>query len=158
MVDGGLPLRVDEREGQHLYNFPRTNRYLFPLSISDLFLCLRRLATMPSVSFVTVLVYNISIFFGGHFLVQLSSNGLAKAVTFAPTDASYPGFTCSYQSLTGWEACNGPNSRDCWLRRRHNGSEHQGQSVLDIHTDYEGIMPPGVTREVRTNCKSIVLY
>ena len=27
-----------------------------------------------------------------------------------------PGFICEYPTLTGWENCNSPDSRDCWLR------------------------------------------
>lgn len=27
-----------------------------------------------------------------------------------------PGFTCQYPSMKGWETCNGPDSRDCWLK------------------------------------------
>ena len=31
-------------------------------------------------------------------------------------ETSVPGFTCEYPTLTGWENCNAPDSRDCWLR------------------------------------------
>lgn len=31
-------------------------------------------------------------------------------------ETATPGFTCHYPTLVGWENCNTPNSRDCWLR------------------------------------------
>lgn len=31
-------------------------------------------------------------------------------------ETSTPGFTCKYPALAGWENCNTPDSRDCWLR------------------------------------------
>ena len=31
-------------------------------------------------------------------------------------ETATPGFTCKYPALVGWENCNTPDSRDCWLR------------------------------------------
>lgn len=55
--------------------------------------------------------------------------------------------TCHYPSLKGWEMCNGPDSRNCWLRETH--SKQPVFSEYDITTDYEAKWPQGVTREVR---------
>lgn len=57
-----------------------------------------------------------------------------------------PEFTCHYPTLYGWELCNGPDSRDCWLRDVT--AKQPIFSQFDINTDYEALWPPGVTREV----------
>lgn len=31
-------------------------------------------------------------------------------------ETATPGFTCNYPGLPGWENCNAPDSRDCWLQ------------------------------------------
>lgn len=55
-------------------------------------------------------------------------------------------FVCQYPKLTGWELCNGPNSRGCWLRDTN--KKQPIFSQFDIQTDYEDVWPPGITREV----------
>ncbi|KAL2012820.1 hypothetical protein VTN00DRAFT_345 [Thermoascus crustaceus] len=54
-------------------------------------------------------------------------------------------FVCQYPKLTGWELCNGPNSRDCWLRDTNKRQPIFSQ--FDIQTDYEDVWPPGITRK-----------
>lgn len=57
-------------------------------------------------------------------------------------------FVCKYPSLVGWELCNGPDSRDCWLRNTR--IKQPIFSQFDVQTDYEDVWPPGITREVFT--------
>lgn len=79
----------------------------------------------------------------------------SSGVSFSPeigsdivSDVSYKEskITCHYPSLRGWELCNGPDSRNCWLRDKH--SRQPIFSEFDITTDYEDLWPQGVTREV----------
>ena len=37
-------------------------------------------------------------------------------VHIRPETTTTSDFTCEYPTLTGWENCNTPDSRDCWLR------------------------------------------
>lgn len=64
-------------------------------------------------------------------------------------ETATPGFTCSYPSLAGWENCNAPNSRDCWLR--DTVSKQPLFSQYDIKTDYEKFWPKGIKREFWLN-------
>lgn len=62
-----------------------------------------------------------------------------SGVRFQPDGAS-PGFFCEYPAFTNWEACNGPDSRDCWLRKTSQasgGDDAYAHDVdqLDIFTD-----------------------
>ncbi|OMP86506.1 Laccase-2 [Diplodia seriata] len=66
-------------------------------------------------------------------------------VVIRPENAS-PGFTCSYPSMDGWESCNSPDDRSCWLKDSKARQPYFSQ--YDIHTDYETIWPKGVTREI----------
>jgi hypothetical protein len=67
------------------------------------------------------------------------------------------GFQCHYPSLLGWELCNGPNSRGCWLRDTYSAQPIFSQ--FDIYTDYENYWPPGITREVYTRfCRLCAAY
>lgn len=66
----------------------------------------------------------------------------ASGVKFHPDGAS-PGFFCEYPSLSQYQPCNGPDSRDCWLQKtpakikqRCNCSDDE-PDVIDIHTDCE---------------------
>ncbi|GAB7354000.1 hypothetical protein MBLNU459_g4593t2 [Dothideomycetes sp. NU459] len=67
----------------------------------------------------------------------------ATGVVFAPQNAT-AGFTCQYPSLTGWNACNSPDDRQCWL---DNPSQESGLNQYNITTDYEQFTPPGIQRE-----------
>lgn len=64
----------------------------------------------------------------------------ASGVKFHPDGAS-PGFFCEYPSLSQYQPCNGPDSRDCWLQKapanikeRCNCTDDE-PNVIDIHTD-----------------------
>ncbi|KAI0134366.1 multicopper like protein [Xylariales sp. AK1849] len=52
---------------------------------------------------------------------------------------------CQYAD--GWQSCNTPETRDCWIRKDSKRSQQQWVSQFDILTDYEETYPPGVTRE-----------
>jgi hypothetical protein len=69
---------------------------------------------------------------------------LADQLPFKPKPD--PNFVCHYPSLIGWELCNGPNSRNCWLRDTK--TKQPIFSQFDVETDYEVLWPPGITREV----------
>ncbi|KAI9838099.1 MAG: hypothetical protein M1819_006255 [Sarea resinae] len=73
---------------------------------------------------------------------------LSDGIIVHPEHAS-KGFRCEYPSYTGWENCNGPNSRDCWIRDRK--VKQPLWSQFDIHTDYEDRTPQGVHREFWLN-------
>lgn len=78
-----------------------------------------------------------------------TSSETVSGVRFHP-DGSSPGFFCEYPSMPEWEACNGPDSRDCWLRRTSKAKDGDPNQI-DIHTDYENPdeVPKGIVREVR---------
>ncbi|KAJ9221105.1 CAZyme family AA1 [Paecilomyces variotii] len=76
---------------------------------------------------------------GVSFSPQLGNGGVGNV----PQRESQ--ITCHYPSLKGWEMCNGPDSRNCWLRETH--SKQPVFSEYDITTDYEAKWPQGVTRE-----------
>lgn len=64
-----------------------------------------------------------------------------SGVRFQPDGAS-PDFFCEYPTFTDWEACNGPESRDCWLRKTSQTSDAAEAYAhivdqLDINTDCE---------------------
>ncbi|KAL1966153.1 hypothetical protein VTN77DRAFT_4705 [Rasamsonia byssochlamydoides] len=67
---------------------------------------------------------------------------IAGQVPFKEQDRN---FVCHYPSLIGWELCNGPDSRGCWLRDTK--TKQPIFSQFDIETDYEVLWPPGITRE-----------
>ncbi|KAL2055956.1 hypothetical protein ABVK25_003598 [Lepraria finkii] len=71
-----------------------------------------------------------------------------SGITIEPEKGS-PGFTCQYPSLKGWKSCNGPQSRDCWLK--DSASKQPLFSQYDIHTDYESVFPQGIHREYWLN-------
>jgi hypothetical protein len=50
-------------------------------------------------------------------------------------------FKCKYPDMPGWRECTTPQNRGCWLRGP-NGEEY------NISTDYEKLMPKGITRKV----------
>lgn len=81
--------------------------------------------------------------------------GLQKPLPLSSIEAhvhpetTTPGFTCEYPTLAGWENCNTPNSRDCWLR--DTASSQPLYSQYDIHTDYEKFWPKGIKREFWLN-------
>ncbi|KAL2043517.1 hypothetical protein N7G274_003824 [Stereocaulon virgatum] len=75
-------------------------------------------------------------------------------ITIEPEKAS-PGFKCQYPSLKGWTNCNGPNSRDCWLK--DSASAQPLFSQYDIHTDYESVFPQGIHREYWLNVTDKVI-
>lgn len=60
------------------------------------------------------------------------SSGPSGGVVIAPENAS-PGFTCSYPNMDGWESCNTPDDRSCWLRDARASQPFFSQ--YDIHTD-----------------------
>lgn len=81
----------------------------------------------------------------------------APGVKFHP-DGSSPGFFCEYPSLSEWQACNGPVSRDCWLRKTAPKAKERGDGdgdnqdddsqwgdQIDIHTDCECSWAPSST-------------
>ncbi|KAL1306265.1 hypothetical protein AAFC00_004354 [Neodothiora populina] len=75
-----------------------------------------------------------------------------RGVTFSPHNATTGAFQCHYPKLgNGWMACNTANDRSCWLKNTRTGDKY------DIHTNYEDIAPPGVTREYWLNVESTVL-
>jgi hypothetical protein len=55
------------------------------------------------------------------------------------------GFYCHYPGYHGWESCNGPNSRSCWIRDRN--ARQPLFTQFDINVNYEKIWPEGITRE-----------
>lgn len=79
---------------------------------------------------------------GVSFSPQLGNGAVGNAPQIEPR------ITCHYPSLKGWEMCNGPDSRDCWLRDTR--SKQPVFSEYDISTDYEAKWPEGITREVRS--------
>ncbi|KAH7024295.1 hypothetical protein B0J12DRAFT_387613 [Macrophomina phaseolina] len=79
------------------------------------------------------------------------SSGPSGGVVIHPENAS-PGFTCSYPSMEGWESCNSPDDRSCWLKDGRASQPYFSQ--YDIHTDYETVWPQGVTREVSVENQS----
>lgn len=70
--------------------------------------------------------------------------GPSHDLTVHPHHAS-PGFHCSYPGYEGWESCNGPNSRDCWIQRR--GAKQPLWNSFNIKTEYEAMWPRGIKRE-----------
>ncbi|KAL1847322.1 hypothetical protein Plec18170_008670 [Paecilomyces lecythidis] len=76
---------------------------------------------------------------GVSFSPQLGNDAVGNAPQIEPR------ITCHYPSLKGWEMCNGPDSRDCWLRDTR--SKQPVFSEYDISTDYEAKWPEGITRE-----------
>lgn len=56
-----------------------------------------------------------------------------------------PDIICKYPRMRGWNACQGPNSRDCWLQKFADGKQ------MDINTNYENKheVPDGIVRRVR---------
>lgn len=118
--------------------------------------------TMGIIGYYVSVVLQIIPYFGGDSNIYtqqpLPINVPSSGVTIYPQlpgdlktgdspykDASQT-FKCHYPSLIGWESCNGPNSRDCWLRDAH--IKQPVFSQFDIHTDYESLWPQGITREV----------
>ncbi|KAL1985427.1 hypothetical protein VTN96DRAFT_7870 [Rasamsonia emersonii] len=67
---------------------------------------------------------------------------IAEQISYKQPDKN---FVCHYPSLIGWELCNGPDSRNCWLRDTQ--TKQPIFSQFDIETDYEALWPPGITRE-----------
>lgn len=73
-----------------------------------------------------------------------SPSASASGVRFHP-DGSAPGFFCEYPSMPEYEPCNGPDSRDCWLRKKADAKKRcddcydteDDPDVIDIHTDCE---------------------
>ncbi|KAK4697824.1 hypothetical protein P7C71_g309, partial [Lecanoromycetidae sp. Uapishka_2] len=59
------------------------------------------------------------------------------------------GFQCQYPAMEGWESCNGPESRDCWLKDAE--SDQPIFSQYDINTNYEDSWPQGIQREFWLN-------
>lgn len=47
-------------------------------------------------------------------------------------------FVCRYPTYHGWESCNGPDSRKCWIRDPN--SRQPLFSQFDVNTDYEAVL------------------
>lgn len=96
---------------------------------------------------------------GYDYAVEDGGADQASVVRFQP-DGSSPGFFCEYPSMPAWEACNGPDSRDCWLRKTakkikarcdcdddthdhgeegDDGDDSKWGDLIDVHTDCEYI-------------------
>ncbi|KAL1630095.1 hypothetical protein SLS54_000955 [Diplodia seriata] len=58
--------------------------------------------------------------------------------------------------MDGWESCNSPDDRSCWLKDSKARQPYFSQ--YDIHTDYETIWPKGVTREYWINLKDQIIF
>ena len=53
-------------------------------------------------------------------------------------------FVCDYSAMKGWPPCSIPENRECWLRNK-DGRE------FNIHTNYEKLVPVGITRHYTLN-------
>lgn len=53
-------------------------------------------------------------------------------------------FVCDYSAMQGWFPCSIPENRECWLRNK-DGRE------FNIHTNYEKLVPVGITRHYILN-------
>lgn len=88
---------------------------------------------------------------------QLLGGGGTK---FQP-DGSSPGFFCEYPSLSSqWQACNGPDSRDCWLRKAAPKVKVQERCGCedDDHEHDDGDVDDskwGDVIDVHTNCECV---
>ena len=64
---------------------------------------------------------------------------------YPPTDKPDPSVAikCDYSAMIkeGWEICNGPNDRGCWLKNA------KSKDQFNITTDYERKVPKGITRK-----------
>lgn len=87
-----------------------------------------------------------SMSYSGYSSLPATSSAAASVspsgVRFHP-DGSSPGFYCEYPTLSEWESCNTPDSRDCWLRKsnkakvkdRGNDYTDDDSDEINIHSD-----------------------
>ncbi|KAM0805775.1 multicopper oxidase-domain-containing protein [Usnea florida] len=74
---------------------------------------------------------------------------LSEIEVHAHPESAAPVFKCEYPSMPGYQNCNTPNDRGCWLR--DTTSPQPAYSEYSINTDYEAQWPQGIKREYWLN-------
>ena len=95
--------------------------------------------------------------FRGQDIAPITVETIDKGPIFAPpyppgTDKPPPdvAINCDYSAMKGWEPCNNPKDRGCWLR----GPDGQNFSIT---TDYEHHWPQGTKRSYTLDVSEMAL-